>query len=55
MAFSNPGPHTDLQGPRVVFKGSAAPHVGLALNKVTIEGKFLVVGVEKGHREQEAI
>lgn len=47
MAFSNLRLQTDLQGPRVVFKGSAE-HASLTLNKVAIKGKFLVVGVKKG-------
>lgn len=52
LAFSNLRPHTDLQGPRTVFEGSAA-HAGLTLNKVAIKGEFLLVGVKKGHREQQ--
>lgn len=44
----------DLQGPRIVFEGSAA-HAGLTLNKVAINGEILLVGVKKGHREQEAV
>lgn len=52
MAFSNLRPHTDLQGPRTVFEGSVA-HAGLTLNKIAIKGEFLLVGVKKGHREQQ--
>lgn len=44
----------DLRGPRIVFEGSAA-QAGLTLNKVAINGEFLLVGVKRGHREQESV